>query len=197
MAGVGRVRLCDADRIELSNLNRQFLHPDDRLGQLKAASAEQTLQALNPAINVTAYPDYLDERNVASMVSGSDIVVDCLDNYETRYLLNRYCLEHDIPFVHGAIWGLSGQVSFLHPPETPCLRCLAPVPPPKEKFPAVGATSGLIGSIQAMEVLKHLTGIGETLKGTLLLFDGEEMSFMPVAVKPAFACPDCSPLHDH
>jgi adenylyltransferase/sulfurtransferase len=100
-------------------------------------------------------------------------------------------LENNIPLVHGAIWGMSGQVSFLQPGETPCLRCLVPEPPPKETFPVVGVTPGIIGCIQAMEALKYLAGIGDLLKGKLLLFDGEEMYFYNVTVERNVSCPDC------
>jgi adenylyltransferase/sulfurtransferase len=190
-AGVGEIRICDADTVELSNLNRQILHPNERIGQSKALSAEKTLTALNPTIKIVPFAEYLDESNIDRIAGQPDIVVDCLDNYETRYLLNRYCLAHHIPLVHGAIWGMSGQVSFLQPPDTPCLRCLVPEPPPGETFPVVGATSGIIGSIQALETLKFLTGIGDLLKGKLLLFDGEEMFFTEVKVERKPGCPAC------
>lgn len=191
-AGVGEIRICDVDTIELSNLNRQILHPDARLGQSKALSAEKTLTALNPASHIVPFAEYLDETNLDRIAGRPDIVVDCLDNYETRYLLNRYCLRQHIPLVHGAIWGWSGQLSFLRPPETPCLRCLVPEPPSPETFPVVGATAGLVGSIQAMETLKYLTGLGEPLKNRLLLLDGEEMFFSAVKVERKPDCPDCS-----
>ncbi len=192
VAGVGEIRICDLDTIELSNLNRQILHPDARLGQSKALSAAKTLTALNPAINVIPFAEYLDETNLDRIAGRPDIIVDCLDNYETRYLLNRYCLRRHIPLVHGAIWGWSGQLSFLQPPQTPCLRCLVPQPPPQETFPVVGATAGLVGSLQALETLKYLTGVGELLKNKLLLFDGEEMFWTEVKVERKPDCPDCA-----
>ena len=192
VAGVGEIRICDSDEIDLSNLNRQILHPNERVGQPKALSAERTLTALNPDINVVPFVEHLDETNIDRLAGRPDTIVDCLDNYETRYLLNRYCLDHNIPLVHGAIWGMSGQVSFLQPPETPCLRCLVPEPPPSgEMFPVVGATPGIIGSIQALETLKFLTGIGDLRKGRLLLFDGEEMFFTDVKVERKSDCPAC------
>jgi molybdopterin/thiamine biosynthesis adenylyltransferase len=191
VAGVGEIKICDADRVELSNLNRQILHNDSRIGQLKSTSAEKTLRELNPTLKVVAYSDLLDERNVADLVGTPDIVVDCLDNFETRYVLNAYCIKKDIPLVHGAIWGMTGQVTFVHSPETPCLRCLVPEPPPREVFPVVGVTPGITGCLQATEVLKYLTGIGTTLKGKLLIFDGEEMFFNSVKIERQPSCPEC------
>ncbi|MEW5960825.1 MAG: HesA/MoeB/ThiF family protein [Chloroflexota bacterium] len=191
VAGVGELRLCDMDRLELSNLNRQILHPERRIGEFKAVSGAGTLKDLNPSINVAALAERLDESNIDRLVGRPNLIIDCLDNYDTRYLLNEYSLRHQIPLVHGAIWGMSGQVSFFHPPETPCLRCLVPEPPPGETFPVVGVTAGIIGCIQAMEALKYLAGVGELLKGQLLLFDGEEMSFFSVKVERSPHCPAC------
>lgn len=194
VAGVGEIRVCDRDRIELSNLNRQILHPEARIGELKAISTGQSLGQLNQAINIVTFSDFLNEHNVDSIVGRPDIVVDCLDNFETRYLLNSYCLKYEIPLVHGAIWGMMGQASFIQPPHTPCLRCLFPEPPPKDTLPVVGATPGIIGCIQAMEVLKYLTNIGTNLKGVFLLFDGEEMSFTRLKAERSLSCPDCSKI---
>jgi len=191
VAGVGEIRICDADRVELSNLNRQILHTDARISALKAESAGQTLGELNPTIKVVTCSDYLDESNIEWVVGQPDIVVDCLDNFETRYVLNSYCVKHKVPFIHGAIWGMLGQVTYLAPPETPCLRCIFPEPPPKEVFPVVGATPGVIGCLQAMEALKTLTGIGTTLKERLLVFNGEDMEFESVSVKRMPSCPEC------
>jgi adenylyltransferase/sulfurtransferase len=191
VAGVGEISICDADRVELSNLNRQILHGDGRIGEPKPVSARETLRELNPGIQIVIHTEYLDGDNVERLVGRPDIVVDCLDNFETRYLLNEYCLRRGVPFVHGAVQAMFGQATFLSPPETPCLRCIFPEAPPKSVFPVVGATPGVIGTIQAMEVLKHLTGIGTTLKGRLLLFDGEQMEFTIIQVNRMPACPTC------
>lgn len=193
-AGVGEIRICDADVVELSNLNRQILHPEARIGRSKAASAAESLEALNSAIDIVPCSDYVDSGNVAETVGQPDIVVDCLDNYDTRYLLNDYCLEQGIPFIHGAIEGLMGQVTFLSPPETPCLRCIFPEAPPPRVFPVLGATPGVIGTIQAMEALKHLSGVGATLKNRLLVFEGEDMTFTTIRVQRAPSCPACGGL---
>lgn len=192
VAGVGEIKICDSDRVELSNLNRQILHADARIGQLKAESAAQTLRQLNPAINIVPCAEHLDPNNIARVIGRPDIIIDCLDNFETRYLLNTYCIEHHLPFVHGAVWGLVGQTAFLHPPETPCLRCIFKQAPPKTVFPVVGATPGLIGSLQAMQALKYLTGVGDLLKGSLLFFDGEDMTFAACRTETDPACPECS-----
>lgn len=194
VAGIGEMRICDADKLELSNLNRQILHTDERVGELKSASAAKALSQLNPTLNIVAYSDYIDENSVERVVGKPDIIVDCLDNFEARYLLNTYCIQNKIPLVHGAVWGMMGQVTFVYPPETPCLKCLFPEPPPKEILPVVGATPGIIGCIQAMEALKYLTGVGTTLKGRLLIFDGEEMDFHLVEVKGSPSCPECGGL---
>jgi adenylyltransferase/sulfurtransferase len=191
VAGVGEIRICDADTVDLSNLNRQILHSDARLGQPKADSAGATLREWNPSIRIVPLCVYLTQDNAEQVIGEPDIVIDCLDNYETRYLLNTYCIARRIPLVHGAVWGMSGQVTFLHPPETPCLRCLTPEPPPKSVFPVLGATPGTIGCLQAMEALKFITGVGTNLKGRLLTFDGDTMTFFTLKIRRVEACPDC------
>lgn len=193
-AGVGEIRVCDADVVELSNLNRQILHTDKRIGDSKATSANDTLREMNPTIRIVACRDYIDEKSVERIVGTPDVVIDCLDNFPTRYLLNAHCIKNRIPLIHGAIWGMSGQVTFLSPPETPCLRCLVPEPPPKETFPVVGVTPGIVGCIQSMEALKFITGVGTTLKGRLLLIDGECMQFSSLNLRRVEACPDCRGL---
>jgi len=194
VAGVGEIRICDADRVGLSNLNRQVVHTDASIGELKVESAARTLRALNPTVNVAPIPDYLGQGSVERIVGQPDVVVDCLDNVETRYTLNSYCIKKGIPLVHGAVWGMLGQATFIQPPQTPCLRCLYPEVPPQEIFPVLGATPGVIGCIQALETLKYLTGVGTTLKRTLLVFDGEDMTFTPLKIEREPACPACGGL---
>ena len=196
VAGIGEISICDADTVELSNLNRQILHPVAHIGQSKVVSAAKTLHELNPSVRLLTHAAYMDQDSLESIVGQPDVVVDCLDNFHTRYLLNAYCVQRGIPLVHGAIHGMMGQVTFLQPPETPCLRCLFPSAPPKETFPVVGATPGIVGCIQALEVLKHLTGVGTTLKGRLLFFDGEEMAFSTFNVSRTPGCPECGRLSE-
>lgn len=193
-AGVGKITICDADVVELSNLNRQVLHSEERLGEQKAVSASQSLRALNSTIEIVTHAANLDEGNIERVLGNPDLVIDCLDNFESRYLLNRYAIRHGIPMVHGAVWGMMGQLSFIHPPETPCLQCIFPEAPPKEVFPVVGAAPGVIGCMQAMEALKYLTGIGATLKGKLLIFEGENMSITSLDVQRVPSCPCCGRL---
>ncbi len=193
-AGVGEITICDSDRVELTNLNRQLLHSDERIGELKAESAAKTLRRLNPGIQVVPNSEHLEGTNARRIIGKPDILLDCLDNYATRYVLNAYSIEHGIPLVHGAIWGWVGQVTFLSPPVTPCLKCIVPTPPPGGIFPAVGVTPGVIGTLQAMEALKFLTGIGTNLMGTMLFFDGEEMTFNPLQVRRGVSCPACGHL---
>jgi len=189
VAGVGHMRICDADRIELSNLNRQIHYSEEEVGRFKAESAEVRLRGTNPEIDIVSSTDLIDAENIGEIAGEADLVIDCLDNFETRYLLNGYCIEKGIPLVHGAVWGLSGQVTFLRPPATPCLQCIFPEPPPKSVFPVVGATPGLTGCLQAMEGLKYLTGVGRNVENRLLMFDGEEMDWRSFKVRRR---PDCS-----
>jgi molybdopterin-synthase adenylyltransferase len=195
-AGVGTLRICDRDRVELSNLNRQILHNDSRIGLMKADSAAQSLQALNPAIEVIATTATIDGDSIEALAAHPDLVIDCLDNFETRHVLNEYCCRNDIPLIHGGVWGLSGQVTFIHPPQTPCLKCIFPRFSPPTVVPVVGATAGLIGCIQAAEALKYLTGIGPTLAGKMLTYDGTDMSTSQLNLARNPKCPVCNRLHD-
>lgn len=192
VAGVGRLTVCDYDAPERSNLNRQLLHDESRLGVNKARSAAQTLQRLNPDIDVIPCPERITASNVDALVGDAQVIVDCLDSFAVRYLLNEVSIRRRIPLVHGGIWGLEGRLTFCQPPRTPCLRCLFPEAPPPGRFPVLGATPGVIGSLQAMETLKYLTGVGTNLAGRLLVWDGAEMEFLSLRARRDPACPACS-----
>jgi adenylyltransferase/sulfurtransferase len=192
LAGVGTLRICDCDAPERSNLNRQFLHDDTRLGMNKAVSAKLTLARTNPHVRVEALPARIEAGSVDDLMGDADIVVDCLDNFPTRYVLNAAAVRKRIPFVHGSIWGLEGRVTFLHTPETPCLACIFQGAPPPEVFPVVGATPAVTGSLQAMEVLKYLAGVGSLLKGRLLCCDYRDMRFFEVRIRRDAACTVCA-----
>lgn len=190
-AGIGHIIICDMDTVNLSNLNRQILHHDARIGTNKALSAKMTLSTINPHIKVTEIQEKITENNIHDMSSEARIIVDCLDNHATRYILMQEAVRRNIPLVHGSVWGLEGRVSFFHTPETPCLKCVFPSAPPKEVFPIVGATAGVVGSLQALEVIKYITGIGELLKNNLLVWDGTNNSFKKFKLHRRAGCSIC------
>jgi len=191
VAGVGHITICDFDSPDLSNLNRQILHHDLRIGTNKAISAQLTLKELNPSIEVVGLTTRIEPENVDELVGDAAIIVDCMDNFPTRYVLNECALRKDIPFVHGSIWGMEGKLTFIQAPETPCLQCIFPTAPPRALFPVLGATPGTIGCLQAMETVKYLTSVGENLKNRMLIWDGMDMEFLTCPVVRNPACPVC------
>jgi adenylyltransferase/sulfurtransferase len=193
-AGVGTLRLVDHDVVELSNLNRQVLYTKSDVGRAKVNCAEERLRALNPEVRIEAIQERIAGENGSALVDTSDVIVDAMDNFPARFLLNEAAVQKEIPFVHGAIWGLGGQVTVVVPGKTPCLACLFSENPPPERAPVLGTAPGVIGCIQATEVLKLLTGIGNPLFGRLLLYDGEFMEFSEVRVQRKEDCPVCGQL---
>ncbi|MFH1502332.1 MAG: HesA/MoeB/ThiF family protein [Candidatus Eisenbacteria bacterium] len=190
-AGVGRVDVCDADAVERSNLNRQFLYTPRDVGQLKAELARERLAAVNPSVEVKAVPTEIDHATASSLIEGADVVVDCLDNIETRFALNRACIAARIPMVYAAVSEWTGYLSFLSPPDTPCLECFVTRTPPPVEPATPGPTPGALGALQAMEVLKHLTGTGNVMAGKLLILDGAGPRFDILDVDRDPACPAC------
>jgi molybdopterin/thiamine biosynthesis adenylyltransferase len=190
-AGVGTLRICDSGEVELSNLNRQILHGDDRIGANKAQSAVKVLQAVNPAPEVIPLTDTITADNVESLIGEAGLMIDCLDNFRTRYILNDHAVKTGLPLVHAGVNGFCGQIAFIHPPHTACLACLVPEAPPAKTFPILGATAGAVGCLEALEALKYLTGTGQLLKGRLLFFDGETMEVQEVRFDRDPECPVC------
>ncbi|MDA8300315.1 MAG: molybdopterin-synthase adenylyltransferase MoeB [Actinomycetota bacterium] len=197
-AGVGTLGVVDMDVVDASNLQRQILHNVDRLGERKVDSAKKALTALNPDVRVVTYDTRLGADNVMEIFSGYDLVVDGTDNFPTRYLVNDASLKLDIPVVHGSIFRFEGQVSVYLPHEGPCYRCQVPEPPPPELAPScaeagvLGVLPGIVGSLQAMEAIKVLLGIGEPLAGRLLAYDALEGSFRTFRLNRDPECPACS-----
>ena len=190
-AGVGRLRICDFGEPELSNLNRQVLHTEEDIGKNKALSAKETIAKINPRVKVENFSDKIEKKTVAQLVGNAQIIVDCMDNFPTRHVLNEHAVTSGLPFVHAGVSGMSGQITFIHTPETPCLYCTFPGSPPPEVFPIVGATAGVIGTLEALEVLKYLTGKGDLLKNRMLFWDGELMNFHEITLQKDLKCTVC------
>ncbi len=198
-AGVGTIGIIDMDVVDASNLQRQILHNVDRIGERKVDSAKKTLTLINPDVNVVTYDVRLGADNILDIIDGYDVIVDGTDNFPTRYLVNDASLLKRIPVVHGSIFRFEGQATVFNPYEGPCYRCMIPEPPPAELAPScaeagvLGVLPGIIGSIQAVEAIKILLGIGETLQGRLLAYDALEQSFRAFKVHRDPHCPACGP----
>jgi molybdopterin/thiamine biosynthesis adenylyltransferase/rhodanese-related sulfurtransferase len=197
-AGVGTLGIVDDDVVDLSNLQRQIAHTTDRIGVPKVDSAEETINAINPDVNVVKHPVRLDASNIMDILPDYDVVIDGLDNFPTRYLLNDASVRLQIPVVSAAILGFDGQLSVFAPYEGPCYRCLFPEPPPAELAPSCGANGvlgvlpGTMGLLQATEAIKLVIGQGDPLIGRLLLYDALAASFTEVKVHRDPECPICS-----
>jgi sulfur-carrier protein adenylyltransferase/sulfurtransferase len=197
-AGVGTLGIVDNDEVDVSNLQRQVIHSTERVGVAKVDSAEQTINALNPDVKVEKYNLRLGPENIMEILPGYDIVVDGLDNFPTRYLLNDASVRLGIPVVSAAILGFEGQLSVFKPYDGPCYRCLFPVPPPAELAPSCGANGvlgvlpGTMGLLQATEVIKLILGVGEPLIGRLLMYDALAATVTEVKVRRDPDCPICS-----
>ena len=196
-AGVGALGIVDHDVVDLSNLQRQILHSNDRIGEPKTESARQTLQGLNPDVRVVPYAERLSSDNIMEIIADYDIVVDGCDNFPTRYLVNDACVMTGKPNVHGSIFQFEGQVSVFHPGNGPCYRCLYPEPPPPGMAPScaeagvLGVLPGLIGTIQAVETIKLILGKGDSLAGRLLHFNTLTMEVNALRLRQDPECPMC------
>jgi sulfur-carrier protein adenylyltransferase/sulfurtransferase len=197
-AGVGTLGIVDDDVVDLSNLQRQVIHTTDRVGVPKVDSAEETIKALNPDVNVVKYPVRIDASNIVEIISGYDVIVDGVDNFPTRYLLNDATVRLKIPVVSASILGFDGQLSVFKPYDGPCYRCLFREPPPAELAPSCGANGvlgvlpGTMGLLQATEVIKLILDIGEPAIGRLLLYDALGATLTEVKVHRDPECPICS-----
>jgi molybdopterin/thiamine biosynthesis adenylyltransferase/rhodanese-related sulfurtransferase len=202
-AGVGRIAIVDDDVVDRSNLQRQILHTDNRIGRPKAESARDTLNALNPDVRIEVVKERLTPDNVERIFAGADVVLDGTDNFATRYLVNDACVKLGIANVHGAIFRFEGQVSVFHPAsargKAPCYRCLYPEPPPPELAPScaeagvLGVLPGVIGCLQATEALKLVLGIGRPLIGRMLHYDALHQRFQELNFDADPDCAWCAP----
>ena len=196
-AGVGTIGIIDNDVVDISNLQRQILHANDRVGMPKVDSAKKTLEGLNPDVKVITYQDKLTSANIMDILKDYDLVVDGCDNFPTRYLVNDACVLTKKPNVHGSIFQFEGQATVFYPGKGPCYRCLYPEPPPAEMAPScaeagvLGVLPGLIGVIEALEAIKIILGKGETLIGRLLHFNTLTMEINTLNLRRDPACPMC------
>ncbi len=197
-AGVGTLGIVDDDEVDLSNLQRQVIHTTDRIGAPKVDSAEEAIRAINPDVKVVKYRTRLDASNIMEIIEGYDVIVDGVDNFPTRYLLNDASVRLRIPVVSASILGFDGQLSVFAPYEGPCYRCLYPAPPPAELAPSCGANGvlgvlpGTMGLLQATEVVKLVVGVGEPLIGRLLLYEALGATFTELKVRRDPSCVICS-----
>ncbi len=197
-AGVGRIALIDNDEVDLSNLQRQIAHNTKTIGKPKVESAKNTFESLNPDVHIIPIKQRLTKHNILDLIKDYDIVVDCSDNYATRFLVNDACVMAKKPLVTGAIFKFEGQLTVVIPGEGPCYRCLFEEPPPPGILPSpqgvglLGVIPGVIGTLQAAEVLKLIVGTGHILKGELLIYDALKPSFRKVKIPKNPDCPVCS-----
>lgn len=190
-AGIGTITLIDNDRVVESNLNRQLLHWTADIGRDKTRSAEEKLKAFNPFIRVFTWNEKITSGNIATFAQGADLLIDAVDNFSTRFILNEYAVRKGLPFIHGSVQGFSGQMMVIIPGQTPCLSCLFKKSSPGDAVPVVGVTPGIIGAMQANEAIKFLTGDLPVTTGKLILWDGEKTSLESFHVQKNENCPVC------
>lgn len=194
-AGVGQIGIVDSDAVDLSNLNRQILYGQADVGRLKVEQAKKRLEAINPDVKVIPYPKRFETDNAEDICREYDAVVDCLDNFTTRFVLNDVCLKYQIPMVHAGVYKYFGQILTIIPGQGPCLRCIYPEPdsldmnsPSCSQDGILGVVPGILGTLQVMEVIKLLLNVGKPNSGSILYFDGLNLSFDQIKVQPR---PDC------
>jgi adenylyltransferase/sulfurtransferase len=191
-AGVGKLTVVDSDAVELSNLNRQILHWEEDVGEQKVISAVRKLEKLNSTVEVNPHAMKITAKNFLGLIEGVDLVMDCMDNMETRFIMNEGCVKAGIPFIHGGIYGMMGEVTTIIPGQTPCFECIFPRDVEgKSPFPVFGFTPALVASLQVMEAIKLLAGFGELLAGKMLYVRGEETIFMTVDLQKNKTCRVC------
>jgi molybdopterin-synthase adenylyltransferase len=191
-AGIGTIGLIDHDEVRLTNLNRQIIHWTGDIGRKKVASAAEKLKHINPWTEIIAIDQIITDKNVTDLLSGFDGVVDALDNLQTRFLINRAALNHEMPLFHGAVRAFEGRIMTVLPGRTACLRCVYKGTMPEEEFPVIGVAPAVVGSLQATEVIKYFAGIGKLLTDKFVVYDGLNMGFTELSVTRNPNCPDCA-----
>jgi len=195
-AGIGEIKLIDNEKVELSNLNRQILHWEKDIGKFKVDSAAEKLRKINNKVKITIEKTTITEENASRLINGFNLVIDALDNFETRFYLNKACVEKGIPMIHGAIEGFEGRFTTIIPKTSPCLACIyGKIPFHKEKFPVVGVTPAVIAALQSMEAIKLIVGIGELTINRLIIFDGLKMEFDEIKIEKIDECKVCGNLN--
>lgn len=192
-AGVGKVRLCDGGKVKRSNLNRQILYIEESIGKIKVEEAKKRLVSLNPDVEIETVPESIGGQNADELTKGFDIIIDGLDNIESRFLLNEQSVKKQIPYVYGAVQGWQGYVGLFHPPRTACLACVLPQDAQTpDTIPIPGVLPGIIGILQATEALKFMMGVEKTLAGSLLIYDSQNLTIDIVETEKNPNCPYCS-----
>ena len=187
--GVGKLVLVDYKHVDVPDLNRQIIYTREDIGKSKVKAVKKWIENVNPEVAVEAVEDILSLENVKDVICECDVALDCLDNFRTRYILNDACVKYGVPFVHAAVNGFNGQVMTVFPGETPCLRCIFPdVRDEENEIPVIGSICGVVGAIEALEAIKILTGVGESLAGKLLLIDLKANSFETINVGMRKGC---------
>ena len=197
-AGVGTIGIVDADEVDLSNLQRQIIHATADIGKPKVKSAKETMNAMNPDVEVKTYHKFVDSTNIREIIREYDFVIDGTDNFPAKFLINDACVMEKKPFSHAGIIRFKGQLMTYVPGEGPCYRCVFKNPPPKDAVPTckqagvIGAMGGVIGSLQAMEAIKYIVGVGELLTGKLLTYDAINQEFRKIKLpSDTHKCPVC------
>jgi len=190
-AGVGTLSIIDCDTVSISNLNRQILHTTSDIGRAKIESGAEKLHALNPDIVIRTYQDKITHEFLSEIAYDADIIIDAVDSYQVRHILNEFCVQYNIPFIHGAVQGFIGQMMFIVPGKTACLHCFLPSYETVHELPIIGTTAGIIGLMQANEAIKYIINPENTSVGDLILWDGTPLTLEKFTVEKNIECFVC------